>query len=315
MKAIATYIERAGGLPVGAVATAVGAATLSNVYSAIGHGGVRYVTMVLVGFVWLCAIIKLTLHHDKFREEYKNVVPASLYATVGMLTMILGSFIFDFNETIGRVIWTAGVIGHFVHILVFTYRNVIKKFDILTFVPSWFVTYLGLLVSTVVGVGIGPEWLLNSIVTYGFIIYGVLFPAMVIRVIKKPICAPFKLTVGVFLAPTSLLLVSYLNVFEPISTVVFVLYGILFVSVIYVFAKLVGFLQMGFNPGFAGYTFPVAIALVATMRFSAFLVENGYDTLGQLFFHKFSVKIYITTAIISFVAYNFIKMLKAPTAN
>ena len=53
-------------LPVGAIATAVGFTTLSNVYAAAaGFHGVRFVTMALVSLVWLAAIIKLTVHHKR----------------------------------------------------------------------------------------------------------------------------------------------------------------------------------------------------------------------------------------------------------
>ena len=49
--------------------------------------------------------------------------------------------------------------------LVFTYNNVIKNFNMQTFVPSWFVTYNGIMVSTVVG-GVMNEPLIGKIVVY-----------------------------------------------------------------------------------------------------------------------------------------------------
>ena len=70
-------------------------------------------------------------------KEYSNTVPASLYAGFTMITMILGSYFYNLNPLFGKVLWFIGLILHVIHILIFTYRNVIKGVNIQTFVPSY----------------------------------------------------------------------------------------------------------------------------------------------------------------------------------
>ena len=97
-------------------------------------------------------IIKITIYFDTCKKEYSNVIPASLYAGFPMIMMLLGSYYFDYNQLLGKGLWAAGLIIDAVHILIFTYRNVIKGVKLDTFVPSWFVTYNGILVSAVIGI-------------------------------------------------------------------------------------------------------------------------------------------------------------------
>jgi len=302
-------IKKAEHLPVGVIATTVGLATLSNIYAGIGFEGVRHVTMIASIFVWVAAFIKMTVYHKAFRKDYSNVVPASLYATFTMLTMILGNYIFNFHAGIGRIIWLAGVVLHFVHILIFTYQNVIKGVKRDTFVPSWFVTYMGFLVSTVVGVPMGMPLLLTAILYYAFPVYTILIICMIYRMIAHPVLPQFELTKAIFLAPSSLLFVGYLNAFEnPIPAIVFTIYGILFITIIYVACKLPSFLSKPFNPGHAALTFPTAIATVATSRMSDFLTNNGWGRQGELIYQFFGIQLWITTAIMAYVGFNFLKI-------
>lgn len=303
-------IKKAENLPVGAIATAVGLATLSNVFAAaLGMQSVRHVTMFLTSFVWFAAVIKIIVYRKAFLSDYSNVVPASLYATVTMLTMILGNYIFSFHEGIGRVIWLVGVVIHAIHILIFTYRNIIKGVKLDTFVPSWFVTFVAFLVSGVVGADKGMPTLMTGFIIYGLIIYAIIFPCMVIKVAKVGILPQFELTRTIFLAPTSLVFVTLLNAVEnPPHWLVFTLYGILFLTILYMTTKIPKFLATPFNPGHGALTFPTAIALVATFRMGGFLINNGYAQLGQWVNHLFGIQLWVTTAIMAYVAFNFMKI-------
>lgn len=304
-----SIISKTEALPVGAIATCVGLATLSNVYLALGFSGLRHLTMISVSFVWVGAMIKMLRYRKAFLTDYDLVVPSSLYATFTMLTMILGSYFFDFNHYIGRGIWLAGVGLHALHILVFTYRHVVKGIKFETMTPSWFVTYVGFLVSVVVGVPKGFPNLLMGIVFYGLGIFVILLPFMVWRMVKKPLPPQFGMTRAIFLAPTSLVIVGYLNVAQnPHTWFVVFLYGILFITIAYVVIKLPGFLGKPFNPGHAALTFPTAIALVATMRVANFLLAGGYETAGNLLRQFFGIQLWVTTAIIAYVAYGFLKI-------
>ena len=302
-------ISKIANLPVGVIATCVGMATLSNVYLTLGYTGIRHVSMMIAAVIWIAAFIKITVHFKTFKQEYQNVVPASLYATFTMLMMILGSYIFSYQQTIGKAIWLTGVCLHILHILIFTYRNVIKGVKKETFIPSWFVTYNGLLVSTVVGTAMNEPMLSKCIVFYGITVFIIIIPFMIIRMIKRPIPDALYHTSAILLAPSSLCLVSYLNVIpNPNAVVIYCLYAAVFATLIFILISIPKFFKPAFHPGFAGLTFPLAIGVVASMKMSNFLMAQGMETLGAFIKEVSGIQIYMTTAIIAFVFYNFVRL-------
>ena len=307
MKKLLQKIEN---LPVGAIATMVGLSTLSNVYATLGYSGIRHITMLVGCLVWTAAFLKITVHFKPFKTEYQNVIPASLYATFTMLTMILGSYIFTYSPLIGKSVWLVGLILHAIHILIFTYRNVIKGVQKETFVPTWFVTYNGLLVSVVVGTAMNMTTLLKVITGYGIAIFLILIPFMVIRMIRRPLPDPLAQTAAILLAPSSLCLVSYLNVSaNPQAMVVYGLYTIVFATLVFILFNIPKFFKFQFHPGFAALTFPLAIGLVASTKMSAYLTSQGMNHLGSLIHEVVGIQLYVTTIIIGFVAYNFVRLL------
>ncbi len=48
-----TLLERIGKLPLGAIATAIGLVTLSNLYFGLGFTWVKYISLVIATLVWL----------------------------------------------------------------------------------------------------------------------------------------------------------------------------------------------------------------------------------------------------------------------
>ena len=167
-------MERLERIPVPVLPTFVGALTLSNVYAGMGYPWVRHITMWAATIVLLLYIWKLVCFTKTCRKEYETTVPCSLYAGFTMVMMILGSYYFDYAGMFGKALWSIGLAGHAVHILIFTYQNVIKKREIDTFVPSWFVTYNGIMVSCVVGGAMDMTGILKYVVYYGIIIYFIL---------------------------------------------------------------------------------------------------------------------------------------------
>ncbi|MCF0148091.1 MAG: TDT family transporter [Clostridium sp.] len=306
-------LKKIENIPVPLLPTMVGAATLSNVYSTLGYSFVRHITMWVTTIILLTYLVKIIAFSDTCKKEYSNTVPASLYAGFTMITMILGSYYFDYNNILGKTLWFIGVILHAIHILIFTYRNVFKGVNKDTFVPSWFVTYNGIMVSVVIGASM-KEPLINKIVLYyGISALIVIMPFMILRLIKLPLKDALYHTQAILLAPSSLCLVSYFNVIEnPNKIVVYLLYILVFATLVFILYKLPKFFSFEFYPGFAGLTFPMAIGIVASTKMSGFLISNGNEYLGNIVKQISGIQIYVTTAIISYVLFNFFKMfLKA----
>ncbi|MCI7596456.1 MAG: TDT family transporter [Lachnospiraceae bacterium] len=296
-------------MPVPVLPTFVGALTLSNVYSGMGYPVIRHITMWTATIIFLLYIIKLIKFPGTCKKEYETVVPCSLYAGFTMVLMILGSYYFDYSPALGKGMWTVGLCIHAIHILVFTYRNVIKKRDINTFVPSWFVTYNGIMVSCVVGGAMNAAGILKYVVYYGIIIYFILIPIMVWRLLTVEVKPPVYHTMAVVLAPCSLCVVSYINVIpEPNQMLLSLLYLCVLASLAFIIIKLPKFFSFPFAPGFAGMTFPMAIGIVASTKMAGYLTAAGNTQLANVITQISGIQVYLTSMIIGYVLLNFLIM-------
>ena len=320
-----SFIRQCELLPVNVIATALGFATLSNMWAAaLGFPGVRVITHIAAAVVWFMAVVKMTRCFQSFKTEYTLFVPCALYATFSMLTMVLGAFILDMHITgiittaplpvlgmIGRALWLAGLVLHVIHLFVFTFRFVIKggvKID--SFLPTWFVTYMGLLVAVVTGPPMGFDRVLEAVMVYGFIVYPLVVIGQLIRIKIKPIPHMFKPTGAIFLAPTSLFFITWLNVAQNIwgwniPAVVWIAYVIVFITIIRVATLIPSYIRAGFAPGMAALTFPSAIAVVATFRMTGWLASNGMEEIAFWLNQFFGIQVYLTTAIMVYAGYNF----------
>lgn len=302
-------MERLQRMPVPILPTFVGALTLGNVYSGMGFAWIRHMTMWIATIILLLYIVKIIKFPNTCKKEYEIVVPCSLYAGFTMVLMILGSYYFDYIPALGKGMWIVGVCIHAVHILIFTYRNVIKKRDINTFVPSWFVTYNGIMVSCVVGGFMNIPHILKYVVYYGIIIYFIILPCMLFRLLKVEVKAPVYHTMAVLLAPCSLCIVSYLNVIpNPNQTLLYVLYVCVLASLTFIIIKLPKFFAFPFAPGFAGMTFPMAIGIVASTKMAGYLNAVGNTNLANIVTQISGIQTYLTSMIIGFVLLNFAMM-------
>ena len=308
------FISRLQRMPVPVLPTFVGALTLGNVYGGLGYTLVRYLTMIAGTIVLILYIIKMVKYTDTCLKEYSNVVPASLYAGFTMMIMILGAFYGEKVPIIGKVCVLAAVFVHAAHILIFTFRNVIAKRDIKTFVPSWFVTYNGIMVSCVVGAGMNIKPVLRIVMYYGIIVYFVIVPSMIWRLLTVEVQDAVYHTMAVLLAPCSLCLVSYLNISDaPKAFMVYLLYFCVLASLTFIIIKLPKFFAYSFTPGFAGLTFPMCIGIVASNKMSAYLANTGKEGLSAIVSQLAGVQIYITTMLVAFVLLNFLIMaLRVP---
>ena len=187
-----TFLQKIENLPVPILPTMVGALTLSTVYSNMGYTWVRHITSWVAVIVLISYIIKMIVYPKTCLKEYSNTVPASLYAGFTMITMILGSYFYNLSPLFGKILWFTGLILHAIHILIFTYRNVVKGVNMQTFVPSWFVTYNGIMVSTVVGGVMNEPAICKIVVYYGIAVFTIIIPFMLYRLLKHELKEPMS---------------------------------------------------------------------------------------------------------------------------
>ena len=297
-------------MPVAILPTMVGAATLSTIYLTYGYTWIRNLTLWACILIVLSFVVRIFIGFDTVKKEYAQPIPASLYAGFTMLLMILGSTLFIYMPLLGKALWGIGLGIHAIHTLIFIYRYIFKNFVFDTFVPTWFVTFNGIMVSTVVGVPLNVGLIGPIVVYYGLLAFCVLFPFMVRRLILKPLPTPLAPAKVILLAPPSLCLVSYLNFIpNPQPIVVYTLYGIIILLLFYVGYNIPQIFSEAFHPGFAGVTFPMAIATVASTKMVGFF-ELAENPLFSSIAHQIGgIQLYITTILIGFVIYNFLRLL------
>jgi exfoliative toxin A/B len=85
-----------------------------------------------------------------------------------------------------------------------------------------------------------------------------------------------KPLIVIYGAPANLLLVGYLSLGLTWSDMfVYILWGIGIVTTIFAWSQIIVLRNSAFYPSFSAYTFPLTIGAMATMRFNAFLVNQG----------------------------------------
>lgn len=307
-------MERLEKIPVPAVATFLSFLTLGNVYGGLGFVWLRYLIMTCGTVFIICYILKIALYPRTCLNEYDQTIPASLYGAFCMVLMVLGSFYYEIGLGFGRIIWFIAVAIHFIHIIVFTVKhafgNVFSKKNFIPMMPSWFVTYNGWMVACVTGGKMGAGPILKVITIYGCIIYLVLVPIMIWRLLKVEIKDAAYHTMAVLLAPCSLCVVSLINVYgTPNSALLWLMYFCVLASLLFILIKLPDFFSFQFYPGFAGMTFPMAIGVVASQKMAGYLNDvAGNASLGNAVTQLVGLQLFVTSMLVGYVMLMFLRM-------
>ena len=301
-------------IPVPCIATFLSFMTLGNVYGGLGFVWLRYLIMTLGTIFMVCYTIKIAMYPKTCLNEYDLTIPASLYGAFSMCWMVLGSFYYEIGLPFGKIIWFIAVAIPCVQIIVFTVQHAFGKVIIpknfIGMMPSWFVTYNGWMVACVTGGKMNAGPILKFITIYGCIIYVVIVPFMIWRLLNVEIKAAAYHTMAVLLAPCSLCVVSLINVNGQNNGIVLTfMYLCVIASLAFILFKLPDFFSFDFYPGFAGLTFPMAIGVVASQKMAGYLVEKGSESLGNMVTQLVGLQIFVTSMLIGYVMLMFLRML------
>ena len=306
-------MERLEKIPVPVIATFLSFLTLGNVYGGLGFVWLRYLIMTCGTVFIICYILKIVIYPGTCLKEYDQTIPASLYGAFSMVLMVLGSFYYEIGLGFGRIIWFIAVAIHFIHIILFTLKhtfgNVLSRKNFIPMMPSWFVTYNGWMVACVTGGKMNAAPILKVITIYGCIIYLVLVPFMIWRLMNVEIMSAAYHTMAVLLAPCSLCVVSLVNVYgTPNSAILMVMYFCVLASLAFIIIKLPDFFSFQFYPGFAGLTFPMAIGVVASQKMAGYLTNAGNEAMANAVTQLSGLQIFLTTMLVGYVMLMFTKM-------
>ena len=307
-------MERFKNIPVPVIATFLSLLTMGNVYGGLGFVWLRWLIMACGTIFIICYILKIGMYFDTCMKEYDQTIPASLYGAFSMCPMVLGSFYLEMGWGFGRIVWFIAVAIHCVHIIVFTVKHtfgkVLSKKDFINMMPSWFVTYNGWMVACVTGGKMNAAPILKVITIYGCIIYLVLVPFMLWRLMKVEIKNAAYHTMAVLLAPCSLCVVSLINVYgTPNPILLTFMYICVLVSLLFILIKLPDFFSFQFYPGFAGLTFPMAIGVVASQKMAGYLNDvAGNAAMGNAVTQLVGLQVFVTTMLVGYVMLMFLRM-------
>ncbi|HBF7691114.1 TPA: TDT family transporter [Clostridioides difficile] len=231
-----------------------------------------------IGFIlYAIYIVKIILLRKGVKEQLENPLISSTFPTITMATMIFATYIKPLSLELSIMIWSIGIVGHLVLIVLFS-KKFLVKFSIKTVFPSWYIVYVGIVAASVTAPAFNKLLIGKIAFWIGFVSYIVLIPVILKRVwIIKEMPEPSLPSIAILAAPGSLLLSGYINSFSDKNNVVLYLLFILsIVFYIIVLGYLPKLLRLPFYPSFAAFTFPMAISAMGMKLMNGYLTKSGH---------------------------------------
>ena len=230
------------------------------------HPYFKYAFGAIGTIILVLMILKIVLYPQSIREDFKNPVIVSSSGTFSMSLMILSTYLIPFMPSIAYAVWIIGIALHILLVIYFTYNFIIRKFDISTVYPSYWIVYVGITMGAITAHFHGLYEIDFIFFIIGFMGMLVSTPLVLYReFIYKQIPDPNKPLTCIFTALFSILIFGYLNSAQNISSeFVFGLYALACIFYIFSFYKLISYRKLKFYPSFSAFTFPFVISALAT---------------------------------------------------
>lgn len=309
------FHRRFRSLPTPMAGLALGVASLGwcleNALPLYGYG--QIVGAVIASCLLGLLVVRFICHFDTLWADLKHPVVGSIVPTFAMALMViskaLGMALPDFSVGL----WCFAVAGHLFALAVFAFHR-LRDPNMAQMVPSWFIPPVGIIVADVTFPGV-PELLPFALVllAIGMISYAILLPLMLYRLIfltEVPNAA--KPTIAIMAAPASLSLAGYLTVVpEPNLLLCAILLGIAVLMTIAIYFAFWNLLRLQFSPGYAAFTFPMAIGATALYKSSALVagIPGGEGYAAQLHILA-TIELVIAALVIVYVLILYLKNLK-----
>lgn len=117
-----------------------------------------------------------------------------------------------------------------------------------------------------------------------------------------------KPTVAILAAPASLSLAGYLTITSnPSLLICAVLLGIAILMTIVVYFSFFSLLRLDFTPGYAAFTFPMAIGSTALYKLSAFVSEfKGARRYSEQIYNLATIELTMAIVVIAYVSFMYV---------
>lgn len=299
-------------IPIPMAGVALGLAALGNLLQSVA-GELRVFCGVMSLVLLLLVIAKFIRCPSVIMEDFKNPVIASVSATIFMTVMQLATYAYPYIGTLAFVIWGAAVIAHIALIIHYT-KFFLLRFRLDEVFPTCFITYVGIVVTSVTSPVFGMETLGRAIFWFGLLAYVVMFALISLRYFKHEVHESLKPLFCIYTAPMSLTITGYMAVMGDKNLaamiVMEVLAQLLYLAVLTQLPKL---LRLQFYPSYAAFTFPFVITATALKQVLAHL--SGFYAVPQWLNIVVGVETLIAAALVGYTVIHYLYYLFNCIAN
>ncbi|MHC6202149.1 TDT family transporter [Breznakiellaceae bacterium SP9] len=294
-------------IPMAICGLSLALAALGNLFGQNNQAVLRGICGVLSSVVLILFLLKLVFHFPHAGAELKTPLPLSVLPTSTMALMLLSVYVKDYvNENAALVLWYTAVALHVFIMLLFVKRFIIG-FTLGAVFPSWFITFVGIVVGSVTAPAMNARALGQIIFYIGFFLYFIALVLVVWRMLKvKLFPEPARPTIAIYTAPMSLCIVGYFQSFPPEqrnAALIYIMLGIAVISYLYVSVMMISLLKIKFYPTYAAFTFPYVISALAFRAGNNFLSAQGYGFFALLV----PISFWIAIAAVLFVLAHYIR--------
>ena len=233
-------------------------------------------------FCLLLLVGRVITDFDGFKSDFANPIFASVSAAGLMAVMQLSTYVEPFAHFLAFIMWACAVVAHF-SVMALVTKRFIFNFSLKNLFPTFFITYVGIIVASVTSPFFGMERLGQFTFWFGFIAYMILLVAITYRYVKIPAPEPARPLFCIYAAPMSLSLVGYISVFEHPSLLFVAGMAILAqLLLLLVLTRIPSLLALGFYPSFAAMTFPFVISATGLIKTTQLLAAFTSLNVGFL---------------------------------
>lgn len=284
----------------------LGLAALGNLVQSYSETA-RLICGAIAGLLMILFIIRCITNPDKFREDMRNPVTASVSGTFSMALMLLAGYLKPVIGSASLAIWYIAIILHSLLIIYFTVTFLLKL-KLPQVFASWYIVYVGIVVASVTAPTFDAKGLGEILFWFGLVNFLALLVLVTIRYTKeKEIPLPAKHLICIYGAPASLSIAGYVQAVESKSpTFLMALWVLATFLYVFSFIQMTRLITKPFFPSWASFTFPFVISAIASKQFMAFskAIETPKPWLSPIvLFETIIAVLLVTYTLIRFVVF------------
>ena len=254
---------------------------------AVGYYGewLRLVIGAVALVLYLPYLGRLAFLRQDPKGPLEDPVTASRLPAITMATLFLAGYAARCSSALGAGIWYAGLGGHILFLLWFSYKFVLRGFSVRNVYPSWFTVYTGIAAASVTAPAAGNLDIGQGVFWFALGAFIVVLPFASWRVWKiRRLPGNAVTTPVIFAMPVSLLMAGYTAAFEtriPRLTSMLLLFSSVFYLIGLGYYIWFTWKHPDFTPDHADFAFPIATSALSS-RLTASTASVALETSSLL---------------------------------